>query len=96
MDVPYIKLLQEILVRGVDNGEFRKLDPNHVSLMIAGMLDSLVFVLPEFMHLPGPLENQAMERELREFLLAAILKRSESVEQRINSLCRIGGPELKS
>ncbi len=94
MDVPFMVLLQQTLAKGLENGEFRSFDPEAVALIVAGMLDSLCYMLPEVMDMQGPLEKPEMELELRQFILAGMLKRSPEVETRINNLCRIGGPKL--
>ncbi len=64
-----MSMLEGVIIEGIESGELRPMDPSTVVWIIDGLLDAMYYVYPEMTGQPSALENKALSRELRAFIL---------------------------
>ncbi len=68
-------VVRSILADGMKSGEFRPLDPDAVTWIVYSLLDTMYYIVPSTGALKGPFEDPKLARELRAFLIHALLPR---------------------
>ncbi len=61
--------------RGMETGEFRKVDPDYVAWIIGILLDDVYIVMPEFFKQPGAKNDKLLAAEVRAFILNGLMAR---------------------
>ncbi len=74
---PLMDLLRGILEHGVETGEFRRMDSEKAVWIIFTLLDAVLFIMPEFGDIQGPLEDDSFAAELRAFLLGSVIRKQD-------------------
>ncbi|MCB2200710.1 TetR/AcrR family transcriptional regulator [bacterium] len=68
-----IEAMKQVLDEGIERGDFRTLDSDAATWMIFSLLDSMYYLIPEFQMGVGAFEDQHLAREIRDFLMHAIV-----------------------
>jgi AcrR family transcriptional regulator len=77
-----IGAMRDILDEGIASGQFRRHDSNAAAWMIFALLDSMYYLIPEYSMGPGAFEDPRLARELREFVVHALLDPRRAEEDR--------------
>lgn len=68
-----IEILQAVIEEGIERGEFRPLDSEAATWMIFSLLDSMYYLLPEYMAQPGAFEDSSLASSVRDFIRHALV-----------------------
>ncbi len=74
-DNEVVGILSETIERGIESGEFRKMDPEYVAWIIGVLLDDVYIVMPELFKLPGAQKDRLLAREVHDFILNGLMVR---------------------
>jgi AcrR family transcriptional regulator len=72
-DSPPFLVLRDILAQGIKTGEFRVMDADFMTRTVFTVLDSTFFLRPALTHTRGPLEDDHLVQQIKEFVVSGFL-----------------------